>query len=106
MPTTPTLDDDRTAQLRTFLTVEAARSLADGSADHPAPFLARHRRVAAGAAAATLLGGGIFAVTAITGGPGPAHVDQAVAISVDDGWTTIDLLDVHADPDAVLAQLR
>ena len=100
---TATIDAERIDRLRTFLTTEAGADLA-GSL--PTPFLARHRRLAAGAAAAVVLGGGIVAVNAVTGGPGGPNAAQAVAISQEDGWTTVRLVDIDADPSAVVHELE
>lgn len=101
---TPTLDVERTAQLRTFLTVEAA---ADAARTPSVGLLGTgRRRVLVGAAAALLLGGSLFAADAIVGAPGPAGVASAVEITQEDGWTTVRLLDLDADPDDVVAQLE
>ena len=48
----------------------------------------------------------MVAVTAVTGGPGGPRAAQAVAISKDEGWTTIRLLDIDADPSAVVHELE
>lgn len=101
---TPTLDVERTAQLRTFLTVEAA---ADAARTPSVGLLSTgRRRVLVGAAAALLLGGSLFAADAIVGAPGPAGVASAVEIIQKDGWSTVRLLDLDADPDDVVAQLE
>lgn len=97
MTSTPTLDAQRTDQLRSFLTVEAA---ADAARRHPVLTPAR-RRVAVGTAAALLLAGGLVAVQSV-GGPTPA----AIAVEVDGDWTTVRIVDIDADPDAVVAELR
>ena len=97
MTPTPTLDAQRTDQLRSFLTVEAA---ADAARRQPVLTPAR-RRVAVGTAAALLLAGGLVAVQSV-GGPAPA----AIAVEVAGEWTTVRLVDIDADPDAVVAQLR
>lgn len=108
MPTTPTLDHDRTAQFRTFLTVEVAAELA---AD--APVANRHphrgRRILVGTVAAVALGGAVFAANEVTGGPGgTTRVEPAAALAIEtaDGWTTIHIADIDADPDQVVAELR
>ena len=59
------------------------------------------RRVVVGATAALLLAGGLVAVQSV-GGPAPA----AIAVEVAGEWTTVRLVDIDADPDAVVAQLR
>lgn len=101
----PTLDAQRTDQLRTFLTVEAA---ADAAAPARAVRTGR-RRLVGGIAAAVVLGAGLFA--AATGGPtsGPARVETANAVAIETaepGWTKISIADIDADPDAVIAELR
>lgn len=97
MTPTPTLDPQRTDQLRTFLVVEAAAS---APARRPVLTPAR-RRVLAGATAVLVLGGAFVAAEAV-GGPAPA----AIAVEVDGEWTTVRIVDIDADPDAVVAQLR
>lgn len=102
---TPVLDPERTAQLRTFLTVEAAADVARQrtAAGRPA---GRHR-LALAVLAAMVLGGGLFLANALVGGPGPADVPAAVAIeAAPDGWTTVRLVDIDADPQAVVDQLE
>ncbi len=96
MTSTPTLDPERTDQIRSFLVVEAAAD----AARRPPVLTPARRRVAVGAAAALLLAGGIVAVQAV-GGDAPA----AIAVEVDGEWTTIRLVDIDADPDAVVADL-
>lgn len=101
---TAVLDPERTAQLRTFLTVEAAADVAHHrvGAGRPAG-----RRFALAALAALVLGGGLFLANALVGGPGPADVPAAVAIeAAPDGWTTVRLVDIDADPQAVVDQLE
>lgn len=106
LPDVPTLDPERTDQVGTFLTIEAA---ADGAA--PVPVLTRPggspvgRRVVGGIAAALVLGGALFAANGIVGGPGPAAVPAAVAIEHADGWTTIEILDPQASPTEIEAAL-
>ena len=96
MTPTPILDPQRTDQLRSFLVVEAAAD----AARRPPVLTPARRRIAAGAAAALLIAGGIVAVQAV-GGDAPA----AIAVEVDGEWTTIRLVDIDADPDAVVADL-
>ena len=55
--------------------------------------------------AAVLLAGGLLASTAIIGSPGATPAD-AVAIEESGGWINVRLVDVDADPDAVVEQLR
>lgn len=98
---TPTLDEERTEQLRTFLTVEAAADVAAASA----PLRSGRRRLALGALTAVLLAGGLLASTTIIGSPGASRAD-AVAIQEDDGWINIRIVDVDADPEAVVDELR
>lgn len=100
----PTLDDERHAQLRSYL----IREIGPAADVAPTPRRHAHRRpllvtgVAAVLAAAGLTIGAVF-----TGGPtGTPAAEAAVAIEHEEGWTTIRLLDVNADPDAVLAQLQ
>jgi hypothetical protein len=103
---TSTLDAERTDQLRTFLTVEAA-------ADAVAPARSAHpgrRRLVGGIAAAVVLGAGLFSAASIAGGPasGPARVETAHAVAIEQGapgWTKISIADIDADPDAVVAEL-
>lgn len=102
---TAVLDDDRTAQLRTFLTVEAAADLASGRSAATSWAFGR-RRLAVGMVAAVVLGGALFTANALVGGPGPARTPQAVAISTDDGWTSVRITDINADPQAVVDQLQ
>lgn len=92
--TESTLVAERTDQVRTFLTVEAA---ADVASVPPSPV---RRRLVAGTVAALLLAGGLVAATSI-GGPAPS----AVAYETVDGWTTIRLVDAEADPEAVVQEL-
>lgn len=104
----PTLDAQRTDQLRTFLTVEAA---ADAASAPARAGRTGRRRLVGGIAAAVVLGAGLFAVTSIAGGPssGPASVQTANAVAIEQaepGWTTIRIADIDADPDAVVAELR
>jgi hypothetical protein len=101
MTTTPTLDPERTAQLRTFLTVEAA---ADAVAARRRPV----RRIAVGAAATTTLAAALLVgTTLVDGSTGSGPRAEALAIErTADGWTTIRIADIDADPDAVLAELR
>lgn len=104
----PTLDDQRTDQLRTFLTVEAAADAASGLRSTPAR---RGRRLVGGIAAAAVLGGGLFAVASVAGGPssGPVAVQSANAVAIESaepGWTRISIADIDADPDAVVAELQ
>ena len=105
--TTPTLDRDRTDQIRTFLAVTAAADMATTSANGPhRASSTRRRRLVGGVAAALVLGGGLFAANAVIGGPGPARTPRAVAVESNGGWTTIRLLDAQADPQAVVDQLE
>lgn len=104
----PTLDDQRTDQLRTFLTVEAA---ADAAAAAPGRAHRGRRRLVGGIAAAVVLGAGLFAVASVAGGPtsGPAGVQTANAVAIEraqPGWTKIAIADIDADPDAVVAELK
>jgi hypothetical protein len=101
---TPTLDRERTDLLRTFLTVEAAADVASVAPSWPHG----RRRWVAGIAAAFLLGTGMFAANAVAGGPGPAPVRSANALSIEsnDGWTTVRIEDIDADPQAVLDELH
>lgn len=100
MNATPTLDPERTDQLRTFLTTEAA---ADAAVTSPAR-RPRHLRLAVGVTAAVLLAGSLTVASALTGtGSEPA---DAVAIEQADGWITVRLIDVDADPQAVVDELR
>jgi hypothetical protein len=46
--------------------------------------------------------GGAFVTAEAVGGPAPA----AIAVEVDGEWTTVRIVDIDADPDAVVAQLR
>lgn len=107
MTSHPTLDQERTDQLRTFLTVEAA---ADAVAHAPGrPRAHGGRRLLAGGVAAVVLAGVALLATSIGGGPGTptaTRAEAAVAIEVDDGWTTVRLADIDADPDQVVAELR
>ncbi|HEV7722420.1 MAG TPA: hypothetical protein VGO60_14100 [Iamia sp.] len=96
MTSTPTLDTQRTDQLRSFLTVEAAAD----AARRPPVLTPARRRVVVGAAAALLLAGGLVGAQSV-GGSAPA----AIAVEVDGEWTTIRLVDIDADPDAVVADL-
>ncbi len=101
MTTTPTLDTDRTDQLRTFLVTEAAADAASSSSPAHRP----HRvRLVVGIAAAVLLAGAITVGTSL-GGPGAERAD-AVAIEQADGWTTVRLIDIDADPQAVVDELQ
>jgi hypothetical protein len=103
----PTLDAERLARLRTFLVVQAAADAVQPVGISAAGLLGTgSRRFIAGTAVALLLGGGLFTANALAGGPGPTRIDQAVAITEDDGWTTIRVVDLDADPDAVVAQLE
>lgn len=102
MNATPTLDPERTAQLRTFLVTEAA---ADAASTSTSPARRpRHLRLAVGVTAAVLLAGSLTVASGLTGtGSEPA---DAVAIEQADGWTTVRLIDVDADPQAVVDELR
>jgi hypothetical protein len=100
MTTTPTLDPERTDRLRTFLVTEAAADVAAGSAARRPTLTPARRRALAGAVAVLVLGGAFVAAEAV-GGPAPA----AIAVEVDGEWTTIRLVDIDADPDAVVAEL-
>lgn len=102
---TITLDDERTDQLRTFLTVEAAADLAAGTGARRASVRSDWRRLALGALAAVLLGGALLASTTIVGSPGASRAD-AVAIEEAAGWINIRIVDVDADPEAVVDELR
>lgn len=98
MHRTPTLDPERTDQLRTFLVTEAAADAATSPARRP------HRvRFAVGLAAAVLLAGAITVGTSLSG-TGTERAD-AVAIERADGWTTVRIVDVNADPEAVVEEL-
>jgi len=105
-PTThePTLDDQRTDQLRTFLTVEAAAGAAAAPTRHPG------RRILAGGAIALFLGGVLFAATSVGGGPSsPVATRAEAAVSITpagDGWIDVRLADIDADPDQVVRELR
>lgn len=108
-PTTlePTLDAQRTDQLRTFLTVEAAADAAHATA----PARRGRRRLVGGVVAATVLAAGLLAASAIAGGPGsgPVAVDTASAVAIEPaapGWTKVSIADIDADPDAVVAELQ
>lgn len=96
-----TLDGDRADRFGTFLTVEAAADAATARSAVRPP----RRRVFAGVAAAGLLAGGLLAVNAVVGGPGPAAVEPAVAIEQADGWTTISITDPGATPAEIEAAL-
>lgn len=105
---TSTLDPQRTGQLRTFLTVEAAADATQAPAD---PVHRGRRRVLGGVAAAAVLGAGLFATASVAGGPGsgPAGVETAHAVTIEEsapGWTKIAIADLDADPDAVVAELQ
>jgi hypothetical protein len=94
----PNLTSDRFDQLRTFLVAEA---VADTTASHRRTGLASHRRrVAVGAVAAVLLGGGLAVSTLAPGG-----TDAALAITTEGDWTMVSLVDVHADAQAVVDEL-
>lgn len=105
--TDTTLSTERTTQMRDLLTDEirhdAAPSLTTSRQRRgtPAP-----RRVAVGAVAAVLVGGLLFGVNAVAGGPGQTAVPQALAIESSGGSTTIRLTDLDASPEEVLAQLE
>lgn len=110
-PTTlvPTLDHQRTDELRTFLTVEAAADLA--SRRRSAPARRGRRHLVGGIVAAAVMGAGLFAAAAIAGGPGsgPASVETAHAVAIEPaapGWTKLSIEDIDADPDAVVAELQ
>lgn len=93
----PTLDPERTEQLRTFLATEAAATAA--SPAHPS----NRTRLVLGVAAALLLGGALTIGSSFRDdGSAPA---AAVAIEQADGWTTIRLNDICADPEAVVDEL-
>ncbi len=121
---TPTLDPERTDRLRTFLVVEAASSAAAATPARRSP--AVRRSLAAGAAGAVLVAGGLVVASASAGDgparPGPAAEGRAapsseatpstaldletIALTRADGWTTVSLTDIDADPDAVVADLQ
>jgi hypothetical protein len=101
----PTLGPDRLQQLRTFLTTEAAADLAtstatDGARSPRHSLVATHRRLALGVALALTLGGAMVASTVR-----PDGADAALAITTQSGWTTVRLLDIDADPQAVVDEL-
>ena len=99
----PTIDDERHAQLRSYLLreVSPAADVALVPRGHP------HRRpLLVTGLAAVLAAAGLTTAAMFTGGPtGTPAAEAAVAIEHEEGWTTIRLLDVNADPDAVLAEL-
>jgi hypothetical protein len=99
----PTIDDERHAQLRSYLLreVSPAADVAPVPRGHP------HRRpLLVTGLAAVLAAAGLTTAAMFTGGPtGTPAAEAAVAIEHEEGWTTIRLLDVNADPDAVLAEL-
>jgi len=98
MTHTANLTPDRLDQLRTFLVAEA---VADTTASRRRTGLAsQRRRVAMGAVAAVLLGGGIVVSTLVPGG-----TDAALAITTEGDWTTVRLADVEADARAVVDEL-
>jgi hypothetical protein len=100
----PTLDDERHAQLRSYL----IREVGPAADIAPTPRRHAHRRpLLVTGAAAVLAAAGLTIGAVFTGGPtGTPAAEAAVAIEHEEGWTTIRLLDVNADPDAVLAELR
>lgn len=105
MTTTPTLDPERTAQLRTFLTVEAAADVARTDAAtalrHPG------RRLALGALATVVVAAGlVVGATVLEWSTGGGRRAEALAIEREGDWTTIRIADIDADPDAVLTELR
>ena len=102
---TAVLDHDRTAQVRMFLTVEAAADVASGGSTATS-WASGRRRLAVGVVAAVVLGGALFTANALVGGPGVARTPQVVAITEDDGWTTVRITDIDADPQAVVDQLE
>jgi len=98
MTHTAKLTPDRLDQLRTFLVAEA---VADTTASQRRTGPASHRRrVAVGAVAAVLLGGGLVVSTLAPGGTEPA-----LAITTEDDWTTVRLADVEADAQRVVDEL-
>lgn len=104
---TSTLDPERAQQMRSFLLDEVRHSPAVApSAARSRSVPSTGRRVLVGIGAASMIGAGLFGVNAVVGGPGPAAVDQAVAIETEGAWTTIRLKDPDATPEAVLAQLE
>jgi hypothetical protein len=100
----PTLDDARHAQLRSYL----IREVSPAADIAPTPRRQNHRRPLLATGVATVLAAAGLTIGAVfTAGPtGTPAAEAAVAIEHQDGWTTIRLLDVNADPDAVLAQLQ
>jgi hypothetical protein len=100
----PTLDDARHAQLRSYL----IREVSPAADIAPTPRRHAHRRPLLATGVATVLAAAGLTIGAVfTAGPtGTPAAEAAVAIEHQDGWTTIRLLDVNADPDAVLAQLQ
>jgi hypothetical protein len=100
----PTLDDARHAQLRSYL----IREVSPAADIAPTPRRHAHRRPLLVTGVATVLAAAGLTIGAVfTGGPtGTPAAEAAVAIEHEEGWTTIRLLDVNADPDAVLAELR
>lgn len=104
---TSTLDPERAQQMRDFLLDEVRQAPAVvPTAARSRAVPATGRRVLVGIGAASIIGAGLFGLNAVVGGPGPASVDQAVAIETEGGWTTIRVKDPDATPEAVLAQLE
>ncbi len=118
MSPAPTLDPDRTDQMRTFLVVEAASSVATAT---PArrPAAAVRRTLVAGGVATALVAGGLVAISLTDDAPAPTDPSRAegtttvalpdlqtIAVARSDGWTTVRLTDVDADPDAVVVDLQ
>lgn len=105
--TDTTLTSERAAQMRDLLTDEIRHDAAPSlTTVRERRSTSSPRRVAVGAVAAVLVGGLLFGVNAVAGGPGQAAVPQALAIESVGGSTTIRLTDQDASPDDVIAQLE
>lgn len=99
MTHTPTLDPHRLDQLRTFLVSEAAGQVTDAQRR---PLVgSRSRRFAVGAVTAVALGAGLVAVSTVR----PGGTDPALAITTEGEWTSVRMVDVDADPQAVVDEL-
>jgi hypothetical protein len=94
----PTVDRDRLAQLRTFLTDEAAAQLAESERR---PLNRRRGRILAVAAVATAALSGATVVATLR----PGGADAALAITTDGEWTTVRISDIEADAQAVVDEL-
>jgi len=122
MSTTPTPHPQRTDALRTFLVVEAASSAPTATPARRGAGAMRRSAVAGGVALALVAGGlvavslpddaptsaGSSATDRAAGATAPATLPALETISVErsDGWTTVALTDIDADPDAVVADLE